>query len=322
MPDIVWNLEWLNQNSQRSYPFDEEATQQDVTGSFLVPDDFLVSLYFPVHAGFDVQPERFFIRSIAAYAGGYTIALGYDDDSANPPVVASAVVARDTHQENNSYPLVGVTNHAVDFADAVGRVTIGRLDSVDQQPAGLYYFDYAGGRLDTDCIRLSLRGVSSLRVVNGNEVSQRLYGDITLVAGANISLTPVLQDNADPILIINAISGAGLTETCVCDTEDVTAPPIRTINDIPPDAGGNFSLLGSNCLEISPISHGLRLTDVCSEPCCGCRELEAITRTIEQFGNSATTLTNFVNRLEAVTTQFSNVVLGSRLADGGCVVAV
>ena len=30
----VWNIEWLNQNSQRNYPLSEEATGYDITGAY------------------------------------------------------------------------------------------------------------------------------------------------------------------------------------------------------------------------------------------------------------------------------------------------
>ena len=44
MPLSQWNLEFLNHNAQRSYPLTADATKQDLTGSFVIPDDFLVGL--------------------------------------------------------------------------------------------------------------------------------------------------------------------------------------------------------------------------------------------------------------------------------------
>ena len=58
MPIGIWNLEWLNHNSQRSYPLAEDATKTDITGTFTLPDDFILGLYFPIHAGLDVDVEN------------------------------------------------------------------------------------------------------------------------------------------------------------------------------------------------------------------------------------------------------------------------
>jgi hypothetical protein len=163
-----------------------------------------------------------------------------------------------------------------------------------------------------------IRGISSITLVNGIEESAKLYGDIEFIAGTNIRLTPITSSDADPQIRIDAIAGEGLVEECVCEGDDTDDPCIKRINGVPPTTSGDFTLVGDDCLEITPITNGLQLKDLCSDPCCGCEELEAITRDLEQFGNAATTLSNFVNRLESEVNQFSAVVLGSRLNDRGC----
>ena len=135
-------------------------------------------------------------------------------------------------------------------------------------------------------------------------------------AGRNTRFRPVIESGKDPIVNWDAIDGAGLTEYCICD--EGLAPPIRTVNGIPPDGAGNFRFLGNDCLEIERGSNSLTLKDVCSEPCCGCKELEAVTSALESFGERATTLENFLVSLEARVTQMDLVVLGSRLGDRGC----
>ena len=195
---------------------------------------------------------------------------------------------------------------------------IGRTDTIDQRPAGRYLFDYAATRIDQDAIRPIIRGVSSLRITNGGETSEPITGHVVLSAGSNIRLTPIFIAEQDPIIRIDAIQGEGLTETCVCDAAADTGPPIRTINDVPPTPAGAFTLLGNDCLEISAISHGLQLKDICSAPCCGCKELATITSDLAQFGDNARTLSNFLTRMETSVTQYNEVVLASRLGDKGC----
>lgn len=305
------NVDWLNHNEQRSYPLTADATALDVSRVFRLPDDFLVALNLSVHAAVDVDPAKFHLKTVGVYGSGYSVVIGYKTLSGSIPV-ASALIARDTHTRYAPYRLEGVG----DFFDARGTLVIGRLENIDQQPAGQWEFDLEGGRLETDCLRPNIRNVVSLQVENGADVSQRIYGDVVLQAGANMRITPVLVYGEDPVLVFDAIEGEGLTAPCACASED--AQPILTINGIGPDADGNFSLAGSACLEVQEIKNGLRLQDTCSEPCCGCKELEAVTSALEQFGRQAATLENFLTSLEGRVSQMELVVLGSRIPDRGC----
>lgn len=315
MPRGIWALEWLNENSQRSYPLAEHATGKDKTGAFTLPNDFLLGLYLPVHAGLAVNSSRFHVRWVTSFAQGYSVTIGYTpDDGSSPVEVATAVITKYAHTENTTYALAGTG----DFDDTVGQVVIGNTASIDEQPVGQFEFDLVGGALDPDVVRPIIRGVSSIRIQNGTEVSSKLTGDIELRAGQNIALQIIQLSGADPVIRIDAVDGAGLNEECTCTENDETAPAIRTINGISPDALGDFTLLGDDCLAINPIEYGLQLRDVCSEPCCGCEELEAITLDLEKFGANAQTLRLFVTRLAAEVTQMNMVVLGSRLNDNGC----
>ncbi len=285
----------------------------DESGSFKVPNSLILSLYLPVHAGLDVQPEKFFLRSLAVFAIGLNVSIGYDDGTVDPPIVATAVIPLSTHTEYKSYAMAGTG----DFDDTVGRIVIGDPASLATLPPGQYLFTPAAGRLDTDVVRPVIRGVSSITLVNGSERSGRLYGDLELVAGPNMRITPITVGGRQQIRF-DAIEGEGLNDECVCEG-DTDAPCIKTINGIAPTPAGDFTLLGSNCIEITGITTGLKYTDTCSDPCCGCAELEAVTRDLEKFGEAATTLNNFITRLEGQVTAMSLTVLGSRLNDRGCV---
>lgn len=321
MPPNIWNTEFLNSNAQRSYPLADDATETDLSGSFVLPKSFIVGLDLPIHASLLLSPDKFFIRSITVNSGGFGVAIAYDDETASPPTIATALVTRAAHIENASYALVGFNvpgEPDLSFDDTLGKITFGRLVDLDKQPAGQFFFDYEGGKLDPDCIRPMIRAVSSLRVINGTEESERLYGDIKLVAGANIRLTPILVSGQDPQIRIDAITGEGLIESCDCGTEVDTAEPIRTINNVSPAIDGNLTLVGNTCMEITATEHGLILRDTCSQPCCGCEELEKITQDMGNLGVGARTLEAFTARLQAEVTKMSGVVLGSKLNDSGC----
>ncbi len=310
---LLWELEWANHNANRNYPLTSRASAVDTTGLITLPRSFLLSAYLPVNAGLDVQPDKFFLRSLLIDPSGYNLGIAYDDESDDPPLVASVNIAHNTHTENRSYTLVG----SADFEDSVGHVTIGRLEEIDALPPGRYLFDAAAGELEPDCIRPLIRGISSITLVNGTDRSEKLFGDIELVAGNNMRLTPLVVDGQDPQIIISAISGEGLNEDCVCEEQEL-GPCIRTINGIPPLPDGNFRFVGNDCLQITPLTHGLAFADTCSKPCCGCAELDKINKQLDRFGDGLTTWQNWASRLSAEVSQMSMVVLGSRLGDTNC----
>jgi hypothetical protein len=310
MPIGNWNLQWLNHNSQRSYPLTERATKADTSASIRLPDSFLVAMHFPVHVGLDVLPDKFYLRSILLTPTGYNITIGYDDGDDGYDVAATNIV-RSSHVPNRTYALVGLDS----FADCVGHVTVGPLDEISQLPAGFYEFTPDAGGLESDVIRPMIRGISSLRVRNGTEYTERLYGHITLVAGTNMRLT-VANNTVEPTITFSAISGENLNENCVCDVPD-SGECIRCINGVC-SCDGTFTFDSGSCTQISPDICGLSFTNTCAEPCCGCEELNALKTQMDRFADGVNTLQNFITRLGSEVTQMSMTVLGSKLGDSGC----
>lgn len=307
MPIGNWNLQWLNHNSQRSYPLTERASKVDVSGTIQIPDNFIVGLYFPIHAGTAFSPEKFFIKSILIAPTGFNITVGYSDGTSSSDV-ASANIVRSNYAPNRSYALGGFDQ----FDDCIGSIVLGTLDGVDELPAGFYTFTPAAGEIEPDAIRPMIRGVTRLQVLNNSELSQLIYGHVTLVAGTNIRID-VNQVNDETEIVFSAISGLNLNRDCLCNI-----PPsgecIRCINGVcSPD--GTFTFAQDECVEITPITNGLSFKDTCAAPCCGCTELEALTTQIDRFGDGVTTLQGFVSRLGAEVTQMSLSVIGSRISD-------
>ena len=314
MPLGNWNLQWLNHNSQRSYPITERASKVDTTDTIRLPDSFIVGLYFPVHAALNVQLDQFFIQTILISPTGYSIGVGYYDAVEDTNVlVGTANIAAATHTVNMSYALGGVD----DFADSIGHVVIGKLDEINSLPPGLYTFNFAAAEIEPDAIRPMIRGISSLRVINGQESSPLIYGDVELVAGTNYRLDyAVNASTGRQRITFNAISGLNLNSECDCAVNRV-GECIRCINGVC-SGDGTFTLSGNECITITPTTSGLQFEDVCALPCCGCAELDALKTQIDRFSDGVTTLQNFVTRLSSEVTQMSLVVLGSRLGDAGC----
>lgn len=313
MPSAIWNVEWLNANSQRAFPFADWAALKDRTGTITIPSSFLVAAYIATHAGLEVEPDKFYLKTLGIYPTGFNLAFAYDDGSGDPPVVAAVNVATATHTENRSYPLAGVD----DFDDATGKVAVGTLDAIAALPPGQYVFDPAATAIEPDCIRPMIRGISSVVVVNGLDRSPRIYGDIELVAGNNMRIVVEDIEGSTPRIIFNAISGEGLNEVCVCN-DDPTSPPIRFINGIPPLLDGNFRILGDDCLDVQPITNGLQLVDKCSKPCCGCTELDALIQQSQTIADGVATFSAYITNLSGMVTQMNSLLLGSRLNDAAC----
>lgn len=307
-------IQWSNFNSQRAYPLTSWSTRRDSTDTITIPDNFIVSLQFPVHAGHDVEAHLFFIKSLVIYPTGYNIEIGYHTDTQDLTVGVVNIPAA-THVEDRTYAVAGVDS----FDDTVGSIAIGVLTDINQLPPGQYTFNYAATGIEPDCIRPMIRGITSLAVVSASgETSERLYGDIELVAGSNMRIDVSQVAGMPTQLIFHAIEGTGFNEECVC--EEITASQgIMTINGICPTPDGNFRIIGDNCITVEPIDHGVQLIDACSEPCCGCDELDALITQIDRFADGATTLRNFVERLSTEVEEMSQVVIGSRLGDQGCV---
>jgi hypothetical protein len=309
MPIGNWNLQWLNHNSQRSYPLTERATKLDTTSTIRIPDSFILALYFPVHAGLDVSVDRFYISNILISTIGYTIGIGYNDPTDVAVLVGNVNIPAATHTANTTYSVGGIN----DFADSVGYVVIGRLDEINALPQGFYEFDIAGAEIEPDAIRPMIRGVSGMRAVSLNETSETLYGDIEFVAGTNMQ---ILVDQVTNKITFNAISGENLNTSCDCAVSSV-GECIRCINGVC-SGDGNFNLVGIDCINIEAGNSRIRISDVCASPCCGCAELDALKTQIDRFSDGVSTLENFVTRLGSEVTQMSLVVIGSRLGDSGC----
>lgn len=296
------NLEFLNHNAMRAYPLAADVTGEDVTASFKIPTDFIVELILSVHSGINVQPGRFFLKKINASATGYKITVGYATDSAEIDV-ATAQVAVSTFTPNKQYQLGGLGA----FFGCRGTLVIGSLAGVTDQPTGDFNFSLSSARLETDAIRPSVLGVTSLQVENGGNLSSRLHGAIVLVAGKNMQITAVPAEGDEPArLVFDAIEGRGLVQPCAC--ADNTATSIYTINGIPPTADGEFSLLGDDCIKVDPLSNGIQLTDECSKPCCGCPEQTVLTQTAQAITTQAASLENYLSRLEGQISAMSAIL--------------
>lgn len=300
-----WNVEWLNQNASRNYPLDDDQDRLDTTGNFMIPNDLLVDMVLPVSPDLYTNPGAFYISSIVVFSQGIVITVSYSG-----VMIASVAVAAGTHKHNSPYVLVGQG----DFKEVVGHVVIGSLDGIMTLSPGVWEFTVDHARLSPSVIRPMLRGVSGLYIEQGGDVSDVIQGRISLVAGQNCRLR-AYENNGHTTIYIDFIDGEGSVEKCICDHMPKDAPPIRTINGIPPNNEGNFELAGTSCILLEGLVNGLRFEDVCSEPCCGCDELEVVNSALENLATQINTLDNYANRLDNSMTNLTQNLIASKLSD-------
>ena len=314
MPLSQWNLEFLNHNSQRSFPLTDDATKSNSTGTFTIPDDFIVGLDIPVSTAMDMQSGRFFIRQLGLFASGIQVIIAYDDGAGTTVDVATALIPDPQATRNSVFALGGIAP----FDDTMGKIVVGRLDTIKDQPTGLFTFTIDETRISPLAVRPMIRGITGISVADGfGTESERLFGDIELVAGNNIQLQTVNTATATKV-IINAINGEGTIDECVCEGDAAEIPCIKTINGVSPTAEGKFFFVGDDCLTFADIDNGQRVTDSCCAPCCGCEELESITRDLERLNANRSELELFINEIASTATIFHSTVLGSRLGDRKC----
>jgi len=307
----IWNVPWLNENTQRNYPISEEATLFDISGSFRLPLNLIVDLVWPVQATADVETDHFHIYNVSIFGDGITITLGYDGTP-----IGSVSVSRTTHEINQSYFISGIG----DFYDSVGKIAIGELDTL-LSSGGSYSFDVAGGRLEPTVIRPNLKGVTAVVIIDGQDRSDPLYGDVEFAAGRNMEFTVSTVPGGNPRIRFDAVESADLTDDCECSNLTSDAPCIRSINGVTPDGSGNIELVSvDDCLVIEPGASGnqLQFKDQCSKSCCGCEKLNTVVEDLNLLTIEVSTLTGVADRLDAsVSSAFINL-MASRTGELPC----
>ena len=298
---MSWNVEWLNQNAARAYPFKEDASLADTLGAIRVPNTMLVDLVLvvpPVAATATLHMSALVVSS-----SGLILTLAGVDGAA----VASVSLDFAAHTVNQAYPLSGTG----DYQDARGSAVFGDLaDLRAQAPEGVYAFTPETATLECRASRPDLRAVRALRAISTNgPISDDLYGIVELIAGENILLTYVPPSGAVPAGI--RIDAVPTQSACDCEADQVQRPaPLRTINGVAADANGNIQLLPEDCMSISTSAAAtLKFSDKCSKPCCGCSELQQLQALIDTLQLSVDTLQTVNDGTRGQLDNFKSTVL-------------
>ena len=288
-----WNMEWLNGNAERAFPFKEDVSLRDTNSVIQIPTRLVVDLVFVVPAGSDY---RYYLKSLMF--SGTHLNLVMADESDN--TVSSVTVDVQTHSRNDAYTMEGEGS----FSGATGRIALGDLSELERDlPPGVYEFTLAATEFELRTVRPDLRAVYSLSAISADgTVTDDITGVVQLISGANVRLTYVPAAGGNPAGIrIDATGNEDYVEDCDCDSQVVPLEPIRSINGVGANqASGRLDVESATpCLTLSVSGDTLVLTDTCSQPCCGCPELEFLTERLKLLDDT-------VGRIEAFQAELSD----------------
>ena len=295
----IEHQEWLNQNSYRAFPLKETDTRQAVDSNGLslpdiqIPNNLLVDFVLTVA---DTTASAQVYISRIAYIAQF-LSLEFKDSAGN--LITTLAVNIASHTPYTRYALIGQET----YEDARGAIVLGDLSGfADQFPQGNFEFNLAASELEPCTVRPDLRGVRSLQGQTNEETTDRLYGHVRLIAGDNIRLTYVPADNA---IRIDAIDATGFTANCQC-TDQFQLPCITSINGIPVE---DVQIVGDKCIQVTTSGNQIMLSDRCSQPCCGCVELEFLTKSFDLLEDQLSRLEGYADQMRDKLIQFITNVL-------------
>jgi len=287
---IINNLSWSNINSLRNYPLRDGVSRVDTLGIFTIPNDFIIDLSV---AASSVVATKFFISQISNEINQFVIQIS--DNSLN--VVGSFTVPVAGFSYNSDFYLQTTTGM---YAYASGKITIGSLDNIVNQPVGVFNFTLATTEVEPRTVIVAISGINEIVFTDSNGTSQTLSGTVNIVARNNLRYS---YDGSDNYLILDAGDGLGLNTSCT------TPVCVQTINGVTPDSNGNISFIGLGCSTISAdVQYTIALNDSCCTPCAGCDDLSTLTSRVNSLEMSYISLNNLYNYLNTQLTSFTNTV--------------
>ena len=137
-------------------------------------------------------------------------------------------------------------------------------------------------------------------------LSDFIHGNVKLLQGSNIRLTYLAGLNA---IRIDALDTTGFNQECACTDEYQLPTPIVRINGI--NAEDVIITGDGKCLEVTASGNTIQIRDTCSQPCCGCPELEFLTTRLDLLQTVVSNLERYGNNIQQKIDALITVMLGS-----------
>jgi len=278
------SLDWSSINALRRYPLREGTSLLSTDGNFSIPDTLIVD--FTLCATSDVT-ARFNISKIFNKIDALT--LEFSDNLG--VVVGTVDVDGVTHAQDKDYYLT-ITNS---YVGANGKITIGSLDDLRYQPAGVFMFDFSSTEFEPRTVVPGLHGIDRIQFIDEVNGINSLSGNVVLSSRSNLLFT-----YRDSEVIWDAGDNLGLNKDCAITN------CVKSINGVVPNPStGDIGLLGINCITVySPQAYTLNFEDTCCTPCSGCNDLEELTTRLTSLENKFLTLKDDYNGVNAQLTTY------------------
>jgi hypothetical protein len=272
------SLDWLSLNSLRRYPIREGSSCLSLDERFRIPDTLIVD--FSLSASSDVT-RRFYISQITNLLSAVSIQIS--DFSGT--VVGVFDIQENTHTQDSNYYL----NVSAAYTGASGKIVIGTLKNLLEQPAGIFTFPSSATEFEARTVVPSIEAIDRLTFTDPLLGSYSLTGDVTITTRNNL-----LFSKQGQTVFLDAGDGLGLNKTCF------SSPCVKSVNGVLPNpVNGNISLIGLNCLKVySEASYTLNLEDTCCTPCSGCDDLQELTSRLTSLENSFLNLRDGFNKVD------------------------
>lgn len=300
------DIEWLNQNSLRNYPFREDCglRPNDSAGNlidsgFRVPNYLVTDLVVGVPASVYSDAVEVYLKKMSVTddpTNGISVVLTFASSDGTDAFTASCV------ESGASAQVKGLGA----FSSVSGVVRFGDIERfADEFPHGLYSFSKSESLIEPTCVRPAVCGVEGISAVDASGYTTApLSGIVKLVAGDNVSIKYDVDRNA---LVFSADPNSGYTSGCDCDEDELSV--VRSINGIKTE---DVVIEGDDCVVVSTENGVIKISDGCSKPCCGCAETAFINQSINDLQSSVNTLSNNASLLADRVTNFVNNYLLAR----------
>ena len=262
--------EFWNENSHRRYPISDTASARDTLDTFTLPDSLMVGMQLCVPTG-TTTTGIYYVSTLTNKRLTLDIELSYKPTASSAFVIGSFYNIVINDNSNVSYtfsPLEQVTVANILFSDISGTVVIGSTTDASLH-VGNWTFSYISTPFSVSVLD---EGPTQVRAIQVD--SERFTGNVVLKEGDNMSIVPSYDALTDvTTLTFNSSLPASSSISLLNDAGILAAltskygVPVTTINNLKPDAGGNFELQGEDCVQINT-GTGVQISNPCSTPCC------------------------------------------------------
>ena len=285
------SLDWSSLNALRRYPIREGSSVISTDGYFRIPDNLITDI--TVCASSDVT-RRFYISKVTNKISAVVIEIS----DFNNNVIGTVEIIASAHTQDKDYYF---SINEEKYAGANVKITIGSLNELLNQPAGIFSFTSSSTELEPRTIIPGLKGIDRIIFVDSERKSYALTGDVTIITRDNLKFSEETSN-----IYLDAADDLGLNKKCTLSN------CVKTINGVTPNDNGDIGLLGVNCLRVSnPVDYTIELEDTCCTPCSGCDELETLTERLTSLENNFLTLKDSYNLLDNQLTMYLATVNSS-----------